>query len=203
MALFLPLGIHAHVEVRVALKRMEEFLRLPEQEPLSSISSASTKDTNVDDVNRVAATSVAVDGLSCAWVSTPVLKNISFRLGESIRLLCVAGPVGSGKSTLLMALLGELAPASGTVNVTGSVAYASQEVRVPATWRTGSDSFVAQAWILSTTIKENVLFGEPFDEEWYEKVLFACALQGLFHFMIVQHQVTATCRRRRAYACRR
>ena len=32
------------------------------------------------------------------------------------------------------------------------------------------------AWVFSGTIRENVLFGEPYNEEWYTKVLETCAL---------------------------
>ena len=33
-----------------------------------------------------------------------------------------------------------------------------------------------QAWILNTTLKENVLFGKPEDSVFYETVLHSCAL---------------------------
>ena len=49
---------------------------------------------------------------------------------------------------------------SGVVSVRGSVAYASQE-----------------ACVFSTTIRENILFGLPYEEEWYRSVIYACALE--------------------------
>ena len=49
---------------------------------------------------------------------------------------------------------------SGVVSVRGSVAYASQE-----------------ACVFSTTIRENILFGLPYDDEWYRSVVYACALE--------------------------
>lgn len=43
---------------------------------------------------------------------------------------------------------------------------------------TESTAFCAQSpWLLSDTIKENILFGSTFDEARYKKVLFACALE--------------------------
>ena len=38
-------------------------------------------------------------------------------------------------------------------------------------------SYVAQEpWIFAGTIRENIIFGERYDELWYEKVLEACSL---------------------------
>ena len=35
-----------------------------------------------------------------------------------------------------------------------------------------------QAWILTTTIRDNILFGADFDEVWYRQVIEACALDA-------------------------
>ena len=37
--------------------------------------------------------------------------------------------------------------------------------------------FVQEAWIQHATVKENILFGQPFDPEKYSAVVFACALE--------------------------
>ena len=34
-----------------------------------------------------------------------------------------------------------------------------------------------EAWIQHATVKENILFGQPFDSEKYNAVVFACALE--------------------------
>jgi len=47
----------------------------------------------------------------------------------------------------------------GTVKVSGSKAY------VPQT-----------AWILSGNIRDNILFGNPYDKEKYERIIQACTL---------------------------
>ena len=104
---------------------------------------------------------VHLDDVTCAWVeNTSVLSHINLDIQGS-KLLCVAGPVGCGKSTLIMSILREILPTSGTVNVVGSVSYASQE-----------------PWILSETIKNNIVFGEIYDEERYLQVIDACALNA-------------------------
>ena len=39
-------------------------------------------------------------------------------------------------------------------------------------------AYVAQqAWIQNTTLRNNILFGKPFDEDRYNSVLDACALR--------------------------
>lgn len=41
----------------------------------------------------------------------------------------------------------------------------------------GTKAFVAQrSWIFSGTIRENILFGRPYDEDFFNKVADACAL---------------------------
>jgi len=42
----------------------------------------------------------------------------------------------------------------------------------------GSVAYVAQeAWIQNATLRDNILFGKPFDEERYNRILDACALR--------------------------
>lgn len=65
----------------------------------------------------------------------------------------VVGSVGSGKSCFCQALLGQVKKVSGEQDVIGSVAYVSQT-----------------AWITNDTVKNNILFGRPFDEELYKSV---------------------------------
>ena len=34
-----------------------------------------------------------------------------------------------------------------------------------------------QAWIQNATLKDNILFGEEYEEDWYNEVVERCALQ--------------------------
>ncbi|TDL20550.1 P-loop containing nucleoside triphosphate hydrolase protein [Rickenella mellea] len=78
----------------------------------------------------------------------------------------ILGPTASGKTSLLMALLGEMyykphGPGSWfNLPRGGGIAYAAQE-----------------SWVLNETVRENITFGEPFDEDRYNKVLNHCALE--------------------------
>lgn len=88
----------------------------------------------------------------------PVLENVSLKVipGE---LCAVVGRVGSGKSTLCSAILNETLLMSGEIALKGKVAYASQS-----------------PWILNATLRDNILFGLPLDQERYDRVLRVCQL---------------------------
>jgi ABC-type multidrug transport system fused ATPase/permease subunit len=91
------------------------------------------------------------------------IDDLEFPAGKTT---IVAGKTSSGKTSLLMALLGEMnwAPtqldSSFNLPRAGGVAYAAQE-----------------AWVMATTVRQNIVFGEEFDEERYKRVLHVCALE--------------------------
>ncbi|KAG0223167.1 hypothetical protein BGW42_006079 [Actinomortierella wolfii] len=87
------------------------------------------------------------------------LKNINITVPRG-KLVAVVGAVGSGKSSLLNALVGEMRKASGSIEFGGSVGYSPQS-----------------AWIQNATVKDNILFGLPYDEAKYNRVIKQCALQ--------------------------
>ncbi|TPX40109.1 hypothetical protein SeLEV6574_g06782 [Synchytrium endobioticum] len=90
---------------------------------------------------------------------TFTLQNIDLTIPRG-QLVVVVGSVGSGKSSLLNALIGECKRISGNVVFGGSVGYASQ-----------------QAWIQNATVRDNILFGQPYDRERYYRTLHTCALE--------------------------
>ncbi|KAJ2962176.1 hypothetical protein NQZ79_g2672 [Umbelopsis isabellina] len=96
--------------------------------------------------------------------------NLSFPLNK---LSIVCGPTGSGKTTLLSSLLGETACVSGSAVLPRNRFKASN----PIGGAVSGIAYVAQsAWLQNSSIKDNILFGLPFDEDRYEKVLYMCAL---------------------------
>ncbi|KAJ1929039.1 hypothetical protein IWQ60_001535 [Tieghemiomyces parasiticus] len=88
----------------------------------------------------------------------PCLHRLHFSIPPG-QLVGIVGTVGSGKSSLLSAMVGELRCLAGTITISGSLAYCSQS-----------------AWIQNATLRDNVLFGRPYDRERYRRVLRACAL---------------------------
>ena len=86
------------------------------------------------------------------------LQNLSLSVTRG-QLVGITGPVGSGKTSLLMSILGELPVFSGQVSCIGKMAYVSQT-----------------PWVYSGTVRENIVFGMPFVEEKYNKIIEVCDL---------------------------
>lgn len=82
--------------------------------------------------------------------------DLKVKAGE---IVAVVGGVGSGKSSLLQAMLGQMKLMEGSVKVKGTTAYVSQ-----------------QSWLMSDTIRNNILFGLPYEKERYMRVLELCQL---------------------------
>lgn len=74
-------------------------------------------------------------------------------------LTMIVGKVGQGKTSLLHAMLGELIKTKGDVRVNGTISYAAQS-----------------AFIMNCSLRDNITFGAPYDADWYEHVIYACAL---------------------------
>ncbi|XP_058970255.2 ATP-binding cassette sub-family C member 4-like [Pocillopora verrucosa] len=87
-----------------------------------------------------------------------ILQDVDF-VAASGSLTVVTGPVGSGKSTLLSAIAGEMPDVSGTIGRKGTFVYVPQI-----------------AWVFSGTLRENILFGESYEEPRYTRIIEACAL---------------------------
>ncbi|KAI8896540.1 P-loop containing nucleoside triphosphate hydrolase protein [Globomyces pollinis-pini] len=82
--------------------------------------------------------------------------NIQFPVGSKV---AIVGPVGSGKSSLLSGIIGEMPKISGSIEINGSVAYCSQ-----------------QPWILTDSIRGNIVFNQELDESKLESIIVACGL---------------------------
>ena len=88
------------------------------------------------------------------------LDDVNFTIPKG-SLTVIVGAVGAGKSSLLSGILGEMKRENGSVQICGSVGYCPQ-----------------QAWIANSTLKENILFGKPFDQSQYDEAIKYCALQA-------------------------
>ncbi|KAN0098013.1 P-loop containing nucleoside triphosphate hydrolase protein [Tylopilus felleus] len=160
MLLQFPLAMFSQVtsniiEALVSVNRLSDFLRADELQ--------------ADAVKRIDKPSLSIgdevlsirDG-DFSWNKNaiqPTLEGIDLtvRKGELVGIL---GRVGDGKSSLLSAIIGEMHKVEGEVMVSGSVAYASQN-----------------PWILSATVRDNILFSHAYDESFYNLVIEACALK--------------------------
>ncbi|EAT35435.1 AAEL012386-PA [Aedes aegypti] len=79
---------------------------------------------------------------------------------ESGRLCVVIGSVGAGKTSLLQVILGELEEDQGMLQINGTISYAAQE-----------------PWLFESSVRNNILFVEEYDEQRYLEVVRICALE--------------------------
>ncbi|KAF9352624.1 hypothetical protein BGX34_012063 [Mortierella sp. NVP85] len=105
--------------------------------------------------------------------------NLVFPVGE---LSVITGPTGSGKTSLLLALLGEINPIKGQAFLPRRD---SHDIN-PVTGLTNGIAYVAQqAWLQNDTVRNNILFGSPFEQRRYDQVIEMCALRR--DFEILEH----------------
>ncbi|KAG6905629.1 hypothetical protein DXG01_001538, partial [Tephrocybe rancida] len=101
--------------------------------------------------------------------------NVLFPEGE---LSVITGPTASGKTALLMALLGEMSLIPSTPPGKLIMSKSPSKLDSHSHGHSYSLSYAAQApWLRHQSIRDNILFGAPFDSARYDAVLDACALR--------------------------
>ncbi|CAG2117812.1 unnamed protein product [Medioppia subpectinata] len=169
-----PLAIAALSELIIVIKRIQNFLLLEE---MSGLDEREGKDNEafISGKNEIILgvmkntssneeKGVFMDKMSVRWNNTSGEWPCAIvKPGE---LLAVVGSVGSGKSSLLMSILNEITVVSGRVVVRGRVSYAPQE-----------------SWAFIASVRQNILFGSQYNEEKYNRVVKACALDTDFQLM--------------------
>ncbi|KAH9019330.1 hypothetical protein EDB83DRAFT_2508434 [Lactarius deliciosus] len=166
------------IQARVSVDRVNDFLQ--DTELLDEFANANKGSERVmlTDASHFDQDVIGFQNASFTWSNddadgtlTPSRRRFTLRVqGELLfKPGCfnlIIGPTGSGKTSLLMALLGEMhfVPMS------------------PDSWyhlpREGGVSYAAQeSWVQNETIRDNILFGAPYDEERYNKVIHQCGLQ--------------------------
>lgn len=187
-----PLGLVAHIvsttiAVTVAMKRVDKFLMMEEidttvvqrycrqpQNPTSGHNGSKVLAVDIQQgtfawekqqeavVSNTTSSLGERQPLLAATEPSPVkptLSNITLRVPDG-HLTAIAGRIGQGKSSLLSAIMGEMYKLNGTVAVYGDLAYVPQ-----------------QAWIINATVRDNILFGKPYDQKKYDSIIYASGLQ--------------------------
>ncbi|KAF9202770.1 Multidrug resistance-associated protein 4 [Haplosporangium sp. Z 27] len=188
--IMLPIAVKTTLGALISFDRLDSFLLLPEVEPLlrvgfSTMDSDGPKSTSVvagglvmngsnsnsGDVKEmekmalkreIDSLQIYIKNADFGWPdsqeSNPTLKFISMSIKPK-ELVAIVGDVGSGKSSTLAAIMGQIGLRAGDKVVHGSIAYVPHE-----------------AWLLNETLKENILFGSPFNRQKYNDILRVCAL---------------------------
>lgn len=155
----------------VSVKRIEQYLNSPEIAPVTKH-----------------APEVTFDHATIAWPADDEIEDserfvlrdvtVTFPQGE---LSVISGKTGTGKSLMLSAILGEVDVLGGTIYVPKAPPLAERHDSKAnkSNWIIpGAIAYVAQIpWIENASIKENVIFGLPFDQERYNKTVEVCALK--------------------------
>lgn len=180
MTVFFPQGVGQLAETLVSIKRIQNFMlyeEVYEREAIeskvesdSSNSESNDEDFTQDDLDKLNAAhlseaGIIIKNLRARWdddATDYTLDNVNFR-AQPGTLVAVIGPVGAGKSSLFQAILGELPPETGSIQVNGVISYASQE-----------------PWLFTGTVRSNILFGQPYDRDRYRQVVRKCALERDF-----------------------
>ncbi|XP_032595399.1 multidrug resistance-associated protein 1 isoform X17 [Drosophila grimshawi] len=145
----LPMLITNLVQTQVSVGRINKFLNSEELDP-----------NNVQhDASKPHPMTIENGFFSWGEEDEITLKNINIEVRQN-NLVAIVGTVGSGKSSVIQAFLGEMEKISGSVNTVGTMAYVPQ-----------------QAWIQNATVRDNILFGKPYDRKRYNRVIDACALR--------------------------
>lgn len=175
--MFLPRALSAAADASNALHRLEELLeadlRSDEDrvDPKLDVAvrafnatfewmSAVDEDGQAADDNKKSKkTSKSKKNKAESGASTPKqqepfkIPNLDLEIPRG-KLVAIVGSVGSGKSSILSGLIGEMKQTSGTVKFGGKIAYCAQH-----------------AFIQNATLRDNVLFGQPWNEERYWQVI--------------------------------
>ncbi|KAJ4476620.1 hypothetical protein J3R30DRAFT_3759412 [Lentinula aciculospora] len=170
-------SVNDTMTAKVSLDRVSDFLKNTELLDLFSGNSPENNDYFVPADTVSDLQEIGFRNAIFAWSSnvggslTPSKRRFMLRIdGELLfKRNCVnliIGETGSGKTSLLMALLSEMhfipSGPNSWYNLPreGGIAYAAQE-----------------SWVQNETIRENIIFGSPFEPVRYNKVLYQCGLE--------------------------
>ncbi|XP_060068252.1 ATP-binding cassette sub-family C member 5-like [Ylistrum balloti] len=172
---FVPYASRIFGETLISFERIKRFMleeefNPPRRDVLESNNAVELRDTvfmwgndnnndpNINNDHRMSEQNIKdINGRETMTTSL-VLRNINLTLARG-KHIGICGTVGCGKSSLLQAMIGRMPLITGHLAVGGTVAYAAQ-----------------QAWIFNATLRENILFGRAYQQEWYTTVLQACCL---------------------------
>ncbi|KAK4128244.1 P-loop containing nucleoside triphosphate hydrolase protein [Parathielavia appendiculata] len=176
----LPLLQMYLLEAWTSAVRLEKYFNQSDKEPVAEPADAIAFDNATVAWPRIQDTDKSEgDGEQERREFHSMLRDatLDFPIGK---LSVITGKTGSGKSLLLAALLGEVKILAGSVRMPRLPEFDDNPKYIPKPeWIIPQlTAFVSQTpWIEGGTVKENILFGLPFVEDRYRKVIEACALE--------------------------
>ncbi|XP_078614097.1 ATP-binding cassette sub-family C member 5-like isoform X5 [Branchiostoma floridae x Branchiostoma japonicum] len=186
----LPHSVKAFSESSVALERLKSLLEMEEMKPFTTRPSDTRNSIEIskatfawdtirnedEDEPGNSGTAPVTNGKT---EKVPLTKDVAESEEDLVKTLVnielelpkgtlsgVCGSVGSGKSSLISGILGQMRVLEGTVGLTGSIAYVAQ-----------------QAWIMNASVRDNILFGEDYNQQRYEETVRTCSLTHDFNVL--------------------
>lgn len=144
-----------------ALSRLKKFFIAEELVPLEKSKHAIDQNTLKNFDLHVGAIEAAFQWDPSNTSAAPSISSVSLFIPRG-SLVAIVGSTGSGKSTLISGLLGEVPIVQGKAGILEgtSTAYCDQV-----------------AFIQNATVRENILFGRPYESALYNKVVKVCCLE--------------------------
>ncbi|CAH1997626.1 unnamed protein product [Acanthoscelides obtectus] len=107
---------------------------------------------------------IELRNISVSIKDKEILHNLDTKMNVGLNI--VTGQLGSGKSSMIKTILKEYPISSGELRIRGRKSYASQD-----------------PWLFPSSIRQNILFGEKYDQERYMQVIKVCALEYDFKIL--------------------
>jgi len=165
----MQLGLRKFAQVPNSFRRLKTYLSQPDR-PEGVVREPTLSVANSPAV-RLQGSFTFVQG------KPPVLHNLDIAIPRG-ELVAVIGNVASGKSALLQTVIGELYAAEGA------------HVEAPASGSARLAYCAQVPWIFEGTLRDNVILKSTFDEERYQKALYAAALMPDLQILPGGDQVT-------------
>ncbi|KAK2011704.1 hypothetical protein LZ32DRAFT_678947 [Colletotrichum eremochloae] len=155
--------------------RIQTFISRDDAAPTSPKAASKLKDTNtsaaagssveMSDISKGTSTVMEYSAMATnaafafSHRTPPILHCINLCIVPST-MTAVVGKVGSGKTSLLRGLLGELHATGHLETLADGAAYCAQST-----------------WLTNSSIEANIIVGSTRQDDWYETVIRACALE--------------------------
>ncbi|XP_033333867.2 putative multidrug resistance-associated protein lethal(2)03659 [Megalopta genalis] len=150
MTVAFPMSANQLAEATVSVKRLEKFMMYPERSDSRTAHHRSASQS----------TPVYLKNVTARWdqFREYTLQDVDLSVNAG-NFIVIIGQIGSGKSSLLQAILRELPLEKGVLEVHGKISFADQ-----------------QPWLFASSVRQNILFGQPVDEARYKEVIRVCQL---------------------------
>ena len=157
-------AIYLIKEVNLSIKRIAALLDLPEYATIKDSKSSdgklkskvSDKQMNLINLDKTAFLQICSKNKDS--------HSITINAGEDKNVIGISGNITASNSDLLLSIFGELeVPANMEIHKQGTIVIVPKE-----------------GWLFDGSIKENIIFSEEVDEEWYDKVKHLCGITEEF-----------------------